>query len=124
MKKSIKKNNTSEGLCKKLELSLDDLKANKIVTLDVKEIASFTDYMIIASGRSNTHVRALADKIIETAKKYNTHVIGTEGQDMGEWVLIDLGDIVVHVMQQSTRDHYQLEKLWSLDSPGDQSLSN
>ncbi|MGY8813402.1 MAG: ribosome silencing factor [Gammaproteobacteria bacterium] len=114
----------SKKLCKKLELSLDDLKANNIVTLDVKEIASFTDYMIIASGRSNTHVRALADKIIEAAKETNTYVIGSEGQDLGEWVLIDLGDIVVHVMQQSTRDHYQLEKLWSLDSLDDQSLPN
>ncbi len=114
----------SEKLCEKLVTALEDLKANDIKVLDVKGIASFTDTMIITSGRSITHVRALAEKIVETAKASSINILGSEGQDQGEWILVDLGDIVVHVMQQTTRDYYQLEKLWSVDNTDTQSLSN
>jgi ribosome-associated protein len=108
----------SDDLLKKLLEALDDLKANQVKSLNVKELTSVTDTMIIASGRSNRHVRALADTVVETAKQNGAQVLGTEGHQQGEWVLVDLGDIVVHVMQPTTRNYYQLEKLWSQDSPG------
>jgi ribosome-associated protein len=72
--------------------------------------------MIIASGRSNRQVRALADKVLETAKLHHLDTIGIEGQQQGEWVLIDLGDVVIHIMQPAIREYYQLEKLWSVKS--------
>lgn len=114
----------TEKLCKKLNNALDDLKAKDIKNLDVKKLTSFTDAMIIASGRSSRHVRALADRIIEAAKENRIDILGIEGHQQGEWVLVDLGDIIVHVMQVSTRDYYQLEKLWSPGSPGARALSH
>jgi len=92
--------------------ALEDLKALDIKVLDVSKLTSITDLMIIASGRSNRQVRALADKVLETAKQNGIQVIGMEGQQEGEWILVDLGDIIVHVMQPSIREYYQLEKLW------------
>ena len=113
-----------DRFCNKLVTALEDLKARDIKVLDVKNLTSITDNMIIASGRSNRQVRALAEKIMETAKLNQTQVLGTEGQEQGEWVLIDLGDVVVHVMQPAIRDYYQLEKLWSQGSPGTQATSH
>jgi ribosome-associated protein len=76
-------------------------------------MTSITDYMIVASGRSNRQVRALADKVVEATATVGVKPLGIEGQEPGEWILIDLGDVVVHTMQPATRDFYQLEKLWS-----------
>ena len=97
----------------KLVFALKDLKAIDIKTLDVKKFSSFTDLMIIASGRSGRHVHALVNTVSETAKNYGTEVLSTEGHQQGEWVLVDLGDIVVHIMKPPTREFYQLEKIWS-----------
>lgn len=95
--------------------ALDDLKAIDIQVLDVSELTSFTDTMIIASGRSGRQVRALADGVIQTAREQGIKPLGVEGLQEGEWILVDLGDAVAHLMHPTTRAYYQLEKLWSAD---------
>ena len=92
---------------------LDDNKAQEIVKLDVRELTSVTDYMIVASGTSNRHARALIEHVTEKAKEAGRKPIGVEGEDGGEWVLLDLDDVLVHVMLPKVRVFYNLEKLWS-----------
>ena len=106
---------TPEKNLKKIIDSLQDLKAMDIQVLDVTDMTSITDIMIIASGRSNRQVKAMANNVIETAKALDLPVLGVEGEREGEWVLVDLGDIVAHLMQPATRAYYQLEKLWSVE---------
>lgn len=91
---------------------LDDLKAKDVVVLDVTDATSVTDYMVIASGTSSRQVAALAQHLVDEMKKQGIPVLGIEGKDVGEWVLVDLGDLVVHIMQPQTREFYELEKLW------------
>lgn len=91
---------------------LETLKAENIVILDVRHRASFTDAMIFASGYSSRHVSAIAVAVIDTAKIAGIPAIGTEGISTGEWALVDLGDIVVHVMLPDTREFYEVEKHW------------
>lgn len=93
--------------------ALNDVKAIDVVVFEVSKLTTISDYMIIASGRSKRQVAALADSVIETAKKYGIQPLGVEGKTEGEWVLVDLGDIIVHIMHPETREYYQLEKLWS-----------
>lgn len=94
--------------------ALDDLKAQDVQVIDVRDKASFTDLMIIASGTSDRHIKALADNVVEAAKKHGEQPLGVEGETSREWVLVDLGDIIVHVMHPQTRAFYNLEKLWSV----------
>jgi ribosome-associated protein len=91
---------------------VDDMKARDIVKLDVKDISSVTDYLIVCSGNSKRHVQSIADHVAKESRHAGEEPIGQEGQDVGEWVLVDLGDVVVHVMQDQTRSLYDLEKLW------------
>lgn len=91
---------------------LEDAKSRDIVTLDVTGKSSITDMMLVCSGNSKRHVNSIAEKVVEATKQANHPPLSIEGQDTGEWVLVDLGDIIVHVMQDETRDFYQLEKLW------------
>ncbi|MDG4554736.1 MAG: ribosome silencing factor [Candidatus Competibacter sp.] len=105
-----------EGLQKIVVAALEEVKAQDIEVLDVRGIASFTDLMVIASGSSSRQVRALADKVIEKCAAAGVRPLGVEGQREAEWVLVDLNDIVLHVMLPQTRDFYNLEKLWSVNS--------
>lgn len=98
-----------------IEHTLSDNKASDIVVMDIQKIASFTDYMIIASATSNRHAKALADYCIEAAKKAHFPVLSIQGETEAEWILVDFGSLILHVMQPRTRDFYQLEKFWSLD---------
>ena len=101
-------------LCNIVVDALEDLKAFDIKILNVKKLTSITDRMIIASGNSSRQVSALADKVIEAARERGTRPLGVEGVLTGDWALIDLGDVVVHIMRPAIRDYYQLEKLWSV----------
>ncbi len=97
--------------------ALDDLKALDVRVLDVARITSITDHMIVASGRSDRHVRSLAENVVARAKEHGFRPLGVEGEKEGEWVLVDLGDVIVHVQTPKTRDFYNLEKLWDIDAP-------
>lgn len=92
--------------------ALEDLKAQDIVTIDVRDKTGITDYMLIATGSSSRQVKALADNVLEKTKEQGVRPIGSEGLESGEWGLIDLGNVVVHVMQPATRQFYDLERLW------------
>ena len=107
----------SEALTKLVIEALEDVKGIDIRTLDVKDKTSITDVMVIASGNSNRQVKALADSVIEHCKKAGLSIYGSEGIETGEWALVDLGDVVVHIMQPTIRDFYNLEKLWGDESP-------
>jgi ribosome-associated protein len=104
---------TLKKAAEKLIVALEDMKAINIKTIDVRKQTSITDMMMIATGRSNRQVRAIADKILETAKQIGLPLLGMEGQKEGEWILVDLGDFVIHIMQAEIREYYQLEKLWT-----------
>jgi ribosome-associated protein len=97
---------------------LDDLKARDIQVLDVSGKSTITDCMIICSGNSSRHVNAIAEHLATEAKHAGLHTLGVEGKGAGEWVLVDLGEAIVHVMQEETRDFYQLEKLWGGSAVG------
>jgi len=92
--------------------ALEDLKAQNIVSIDVREKTSVTDYMLIASGTSSRQVKALAEHVLEKFKEQGIRPLGSEGLDGGEWALLDMGDLLVHVMQAATRYFYDLERLW------------
>ena len=108
--------NDSLALRTLAENALDDLKAVNPVVLDVGQLTDVTDYMIIASGTSNRHVKSLAENVAIQAKTSDCPPLGVEGQDTGEWVLVDLGGVVVHVMLPTTRAFYDLERLWSVQA--------
>jgi len=91
---------------------LEDNKAENLSMIDVKNKSSVTDTMIIVSGRSTRHVKAIADNLVTKLKKNKVKPIGVEGYNKSEWILLDYGDLLVHVMHPETRDFYSLEKLW------------
>ena len=96
--------------------ALDDLKAVDVRVLDVREKTNVTDVMVIATGTSARHAKSLADNVVAKSKESGVPPMGIEGEDVGEWVLVDLGDVVVHVMQAEVRELYQLEKLWETEA--------
>ena len=103
---------TSEEVAKLAIAALEDVKAQDIVSINVREKTSVTDFMVIASGSSSRQVKALVENVMEKVKEQGVRPLGSEGLDGGEWALLDLGDIVVHVMQVATRQFYDLERLW------------
>ena len=92
---------------------LDDAKAEDIVTIDVHEKSSITDQMIICSGTSSRHVMSVADRLVDACRKNGLMPLGVEGQGVSDWVIVDLGEAIVHIMQDESRRMYELEKLWS-----------
>jgi ribosome-associated protein len=102
----------SEQLKKLVVDAIEDLKAVDITVLDVRKMTSITDFMIIASGNSNRHTRAIINNVVEKSREKGCRPLGIEGERDGQWVLADLGDVVVHVMLPKIREFYQLEKLW------------
>ena len=95
--------------------ALEEIKARDIVVLDVTKLTSLFDYMIVASADSSRQTKALARNVHDRIKAAGGSVIGTEGEQTGEWVLVDVGDIVVHIMQPGVREYYNLEQLWGAD---------
>lgn len=99
--------------------AIESMKGQDIAELDVRKLTDVTDYMVIASGRSRRQVLAIAEKVITTCKQRGMRPLGIEGEDTGDWVLVDLVDVVVHIMEPEIRDYYQLEKLWTgHEAPG------
>ena len=92
--------------------ALEDMKAKDILPLDIRGISGFADWFIIATASSSRNAKAISNKIIEAVKENKLKVVGVEGQEDSEWVLIDCGDVVVNVMQKETREFYDLESLW------------
>lgn len=106
-----------EDLLKTVQTVLDERKGQNITTLDVRDKTSFTDYMVVVTGTSDRHLKSLCEYIVEKVKEQGFKPLGVEGDLGSDWVLVDLGDVIVHAMTAQTRDFYQLEKLWSVDHP-------
>lgn len=102
--------------------ALDDMKAKDIRVLDVHDRTSVTDYMIIASGNSNRHVKSIADNVVSEAREQGIRAQGVEGGGTSDWILVDLGDVVVHVMLPAAREFYDLERFWE-DAPAEGAAS-
>ncbi|NNF16457.1 MAG: ribosome silencing factor [Gammaproteobacteria bacterium] len=100
--------------------ALADLKGIEVEVLDVAKLTTITDAMVIVSGRSSRHVKSLADAVLTQAKAAGVEVIGSEGEQEGDWILIDLAYVIVHIMQPRTRDFYKLEKLWGMHDRDEQ----
>ena len=104
----------SDRLLEIVLTALDDMKGVDVRVIDVRELTSITDRMVIVSGTSTRHVKALAENVALQAKQHGYQPLGIEGENTAEWVLVDLADVVVHVMMPEIRDFYALEKLWSV----------
>ena len=106
-----------EKLLETVHAAVGELKAKDVVEIDVRGKSSVTDFMIVASGTSSRHVKSIADEVVKFAKRLDVMPLGVEGEQEAEWVLVDLGDVVVHVMLPRVREFYALERLWTV---GDQ----
>jgi ribosome-associated protein len=104
----------SKKLASLAEAALDDGKARDVRVIDVRKLTTVADYMIIATGTSDRHVRSIADRVVERATEAGCKPMGMEGEEAGEWVLVDLRDVIVHVMLGKVRDLYKLENLWDM----------
>ncbi|MFT5174618.1 MAG: ribosome-associated protein [Gammaproteobacteria bacterium] len=107
----------SKRLCKLAHKAVDELKGQDVTELDVRKLTDVTDYLLVVTGRSTRQVKAIAENVIDKAKAAGVRPLGIEGLEDGEWVLVDLVDVVVHVMQPDTRTYYELEKLWTAMAP-------
>ncbi|SEM90193.1 ribosome-associated protein [Luteibacter sp. UNCMF331Sha3.1] len=109
---------SNEHLRKRVVAALEDLKAKDVREIDVRGKTSIADILFIASGTSARHVKSIADEVIKFAKEAGVMPLGVEGQTEAEWVLVDLGDIIVHVMMPRIREFYGLERLWTVGDDG------
>ncbi len=109
----------STRLAEQIGTWLDDAKAEAIITIDISEKSSIGDFMIIATGRSDRHVSAIADQLRDKLKETGYERVRVEGQPQCDWVLVDAGDVIVHVLRQEVREFYNLEKMWLADRPAD-----
>jgi ribosome-associated protein len=100
---------------------LEDMKAQDVCLLDVRHLTSLMDFMIVATGRSDRHVRAISNELVDRSKQAGFKPLGVEGEEAGEWVLVDLTDVVVHVMLKRVREFYNIETLWEMPSSGERS---
>ena len=110
------KSSLPQTLLRIVNAALDDMKAVNVKVMDVRQLTDITDIVVIASGNSDRHVKAIADRVVQFAKQNDFRPMGVEGAREGEWVLVDLTDVVVHVMLPRVREFYGLEKLWE-DTP-------
>ena len=110
-----------EGLLSEIVALLDDAKAEEVVQIDLDGKSSIADFMVIASGRSDRHVGAIADQIQKRLKEIKYATVRVEGQPANDWVLIDVGDIVVHIFRPEVREFYNLEKMWMTDHAASES---
>ncbi len=99
--------------------ALEALQANDITVIDVAELTTITSLMIVCSARSSRHLKSLANNLIEHAKTHNHHHLGLDGEHSSEWILVDLGDVIVHIMMPETRTLYEIEKLWTMENHPD-----
>jgi len=106
----------AEKVLELVHSALEDMKAKEIVDLDVRGRSSVTDYMVIASGTSKRHVASIGEEVVVKLKEAGLMPLGSEGQGVSDWILVDLGDVVVHVMMPDARDFYDLERLWGVDA--------
>jgi ribosome-associated protein len=107
----------AEKLLKIVLDELDERKGLQITTLDVRDKTSFTDYMVLVTGTSNRHLNSLCENVSTKVEENGVKPLGLEGGIGADWVLLDIGDVIVHAMIAQARDFYQLEKLWSVDRP-------
>jgi ribosome-associated protein len=105
-----------DGIVNVVERALEDIKAVNVRVLDVRKLTDIADTLVIASGNSDRHVRSIADRVVEFAKKGGFRPMGVEGERDGEWVLVDLQDVIVHIMLPRVREFYRLESLWDVSA--------
>ena len=111
----------AEAICRAAVEALEEIKAEDIVVMDVRDMSSLFDYMIVASAESTRQTRALVGNLQEKIKTLGGNILGVEGENAGEWVLVDMGDVIVHVMQPAIRSYYNLEQLWGGETPASKS---
>ena len=107
----------AEAICRAAIEALEDIKAEDIVVMDVRNMSSLFDCVIVASAESTRQARAFANNVQEKLRSIGSRVLGVEGESSGEWVLVDLGEVIVHVMQPAVRTYYNLEQLWGGNTP-------
>ena len=105
----------SIDLCKFIKRSLSNNKAKEITVIDLKKKTSIADYMIICTGTSNRHITALSNYLSEDLKKLNLNMLNIEGRKNGDWIIVDIGDIIVHLFRGEVREYYNLEKMWTIN---------
>ena len=103
---------SSKEIVKNCKSSLDELKAIDVCSFEVEEISSFTSFIMVASGTSGRHIQSIADKVIENLKDKKIEILGTEGTESKDWILIDAGEVIINIMAEDSREHYDLESLW------------
>lgn len=111
-----------EAILTQVRLALEEMKAKDAVEIDVRGKTSIADYLVVASGTSTRHVKSVADEVVKFAKRCGVMPLGVEGEREAEWVLVDLGDVIVHIMLPRIREFYALERLWTVgDQPPEDS---